>query len=212
VDCYRGEAWDPARIYARAPLRVADIGTNAILLRAERDLLAMAGRFGTKQECSEIGARIDARQRAIGGLWHDATGLFVCRDLLTDAPIPVGTSAGFLPLFAGAASPAQAAAMALKLQDWAGRVRFLVPSTDPTDPKFESVRYWRGPIWAVVNWMIADGFAQSTQADAAARIRADTLALIETAGFSEYFDPTDGNGAGGGAFSWTAAIYLLLRA
>jgi hypothetical protein len=60
--------------------------------------------------------------------------------------------------------------------------------------------------------MIADGFAQSAQADAAARIRADTLALIETAGFSEYFDPNDGNGAGGEAFSWTAAIYLLLRA
>jgi alpha,alpha-trehalase len=74
------------------------------------------------------------------------------------------------------------------------------------------VRYWRGPIWAVVNWMIADGFAQSAQADAAARIRADMLTLIETAGFSEYFDPKDGNGAGGGAFSWTAAIYLLLRA
>jgi glycogen debranching enzyme len=38
-------------------------------------------------------------------------------------------------------------------------VPWLVPSTDPDYLRFERLRYWRGPIWAVVNWMIADGFA-----------------------------------------------------
>ena len=37
------------------------------------------------------------------------------------------------------------------------RVRFLVPSTDPGAPGFEPLRYWRGPVWAMMNWMIADG-------------------------------------------------------
>ena len=44
----------------------------------------------------------------------------------------------------------------------------------------------------------------------AARVRDDTRHLIEAAGFAEYFDPLTGHGAGGGDFSWTAAIYLLL--
>ena len=35
------------------------------------------------------------------------------------------------------------------------------------------------------------------------------VALIEASGFSEYFDPLTGEGAGGADFSWTAAIYLL---
>jgi glycogen debranching enzyme len=72
------------------------------------------------------------------------------------------------------------------------------------------VRYWRGPVWAIVNWMIADGFAAAGHAEMAARVRDDTRGLIETSGFAEYFDPTTGRGAGGGDFSWTAAIYLLL--
>jgi glycogen debranching enzyme len=72
------------------------------------------------------------------------------------------------------------------------------------------LRYWRGPIWAVVNWMIADGLDWAGHAPLAARVRRDTVGLIANAGFSEYFDPTDGHGIGGADFSWTAAIYLLL--
>jgi hypothetical protein len=42
-------------------------------------------------------------------------------------------------------------------------------------------------------------------------LRQATRDLIEASGFSEYFDPRDGRGLGGADFSWTAAIYLLLR-
>jgi hypothetical protein len=57
--------------------------------------------------------------------------------------------------------------------------------------------------------MIADGFRAAGDAVTADRIRADTLALIEAAGPSEYFDPVTGEGIGGADFSWTASIYLL---
>ena len=39
-------------------------------------------------------------------------------------------------------------------------------------------------------------------------IKRHTASLIEHAGFSEYFDPITGEGLGGGAFSWTAAVGL----
>jgi len=65
-------------------------------------------------------------------------------------------------------------------------------------------------VWAIVNWMIAGGFAVSGNAAMAARVHDDTRRLIEGAGFCEYFDPITGRGAGGGDFSWTAAIYLML--
>ena len=35
--------------------------------------------------------------------------------------------------------------------------------------------------------------------------------MIAQGGFSEYFDPRDGAGIGGVEFSWTAAVYLMLR-
>jgi hypothetical protein len=32
--------------------------------------------------------------------------------------------------------------------------------------------------------------------------------LIRRGGFAEYFDPTTGEGLGGGSFTWTAAVAL----
>lgn len=207
VDLFRDLKWEPGRMLKESPLRVADIGTNAILLRAERDLLALARRFGTAADRAETEARIVRLEGALEGLWRDDLGVYASMDLITDKTITVGTSAGFLPLFAGCAT-AHAAALATTLARWMGRVKRVVPSTDPFYAGFEPKRYWRGPIWAIVNWMIADGFASCGYADIAAHILADTKALIESAGYCEYFDPITEEGAGGGDFSWTAAMYL----
>ncbi len=211
VDLFRDLGWDPARMFAEGPFRVGDIGTNAILLRAERDLAALAGQFGTPAERAEIGTRIDRLHRAIGRCWSATDGVFLSVDLKTHAPIPVATSAGFLPLFGGAATADQAAVLGRTLDHWHAVVPWVVPSTNPEDPRFEPLRYWRGPIWAVVNWMIAEGFADAGDAARAGLVREQTRLLIEAEGVYEYFDPVTGKGVGGGDFSWTSAIYLMLQ-
>ena len=96
------------------------------------------------------------------------------------------------------------------LSRWASHTAYLVPSADPEDACFEPARYWRGPVWAIVNWMIADGLNRAGRRDWARHILDQTRELIERSGFSEYFDPIAGRPLGGSAFSWTAAIYLLL--
>jgi glycogen debranching enzyme len=194
---------------AASPFRVADIGTNAILLRAERDLHALAIRFGSVAEQAEIATRIGRLDAALERLWSADLGLYVSEDLIPHTRIEVGTSAGFLPLYAGH-SASRAAEMAATLARWSARAAWLVPSTDPADPRFEQRRYWRGPVWAVVNWMIGEGFALAGASDLAERIRSDTRTLISSTGFWEYFDPIDGVGLGGDKFSWTAAVWLLL--
>jgi hypothetical protein len=210
VDLFRGCGWDPARMLAASPFRVADIATNAILLRAEHDLLALAEKFGTMEQRIEIQDRIARKQVALQTLWDPTHGLFLSRDQVDGTKIEIGTSAGFLPLFAQAATPAQAHAMAGTLGRWRAGVSWLVPSTDPRDTKFEPLRYWRGPVWSVVNWMIAEGFAAAGDGRLAAEIRDHTRTLIETTGLAEYFDPITGRGLGGADFSWTSAIYLML--
>jgi glycogen debranching enzyme len=210
VDLFRDQGWDPARMLAVSPFRVADVGTNAILLRAERDLLALAQRFAGPAEQAEITGRIARLTTGIARLWSEADGLFLSYDLVGGAPIPRATSAGLLPVFAGAATMPQVAAMAATLQAWHTRVQWLVPSFDPAGDVFEPRRYWRGPVWSVVNWMIAEGFAEQGQPALARTIRDHTVRMIAQGGFSEYFDPTDGAGIGGAVFSWTAAIYLML--
>ena len=210
VDLFRDVGWEPEKMLTASPFRVADIATNAILLRAERDLLALAARFGQAGDAAEISARAERMQSAIGGLWSARLGLFHSLDLIDQTPIDVGTSGGLLPLYAGAADASRARAMAATLQRWAGQVRYLVPSTAPDDLRFDALRYWRGPVWAMMNWMIADGAANAGESSLATGLRSSTRDMIAAGGFSEYFDPRDGRGIGGKDFSWTAAIYLLL--
>jgi alpha,alpha-trehalase len=106
--------------------------------------------------------------------------------------------------------PATGHAMEATLARWEKAVPWIVPPTDPAHAAFEPLRYWRGPVWVVVNWMIANGFALAGQAKVADHILDRTVALIETCGLAEYFDPRTGRGLGGSDFSWTAAIYLML--
>jgi glycogen debranching enzyme len=47
-------------------------------------------------------------------------------------------------------------------------------STDPGHASLEPARYWRGPVWAVVIWMIARGIADAENTTMATRIRDDT--------------------------------------
>jgi glycogen debranching enzyme len=82
-----------------------------------------------------------------------------------------------------------------------------VTTCDPAAPAFDPVRYWRGPVWVLVNWLVADGLRAGRTGRAEALRRA-TLELVEREGFSEYYDARTGEGIGGRAFSWSAALTL----
>ena len=94
------------------------------------------------------------------------------------------------------------------LERWMNLGRFALASVRPDDAAFEAQRYWRGPVWPHLNWMIAEGCAHYGRHDLSDRLRADTRALIEDKGFYEYFNPLTGEAYGAPAFSWSAAVIL----
>src|SRR5262249_42198392 len=106
VDVFRDAGWRAERMLTVSPFRIGDVATNAILLRAERDLLALAQRFQAG-DAEEIGARIKRMEAAIARLWSATHGVFLSFDQISGMPIEVATSAGLLPLFAGPASEEQ---------------------------------------------------------------------------------------------------------
>ena len=85
-----------------------------------------------------------------------------------------------------------------------------IPSLDPMHKYFESKRYWRGPVWSIMNYIIAIGLEEINEIELAHKIKNDTIQLVITNGMAEYFDPMTGEGLGGKDFSWTAAIHLEL--
>jgi hypothetical protein len=210
VDTYRAAGWNPAAMWKAAPFKVADVGTNAILLAAEGALLKLAAQFGTAEELEEIAARIARMEAGIQKLWHREKRAYVSWDLIADKPIPIRVSAGYLPLMTDAPNPMHRKAMLAQFGIAQNGVALPLPSTAPDEPGFESKRYWRGPVWAVVNWLVARGLDYSGAHDGAHGLRKVTLGVIRENGFSEYFDPITKEGLGGPDFSWTAAIALLM--
>ncbi|MEM7565733.1 MAG: trehalase family glycosidase [Pseudomonadota bacterium] len=192
--------------FAAGPFRVADPGCHFILLRAERDLAALLGALG--MDDAAVRARITGLEAGADALWSEAAGAWVAHDARSDARSGAVASTAFLAWWAGAGTASQRSRALETLRAVLSSARFALPSWDPRDAAFDAPRYWRGPIWPVVNFMVSEGLREAGHADMAERIRSDTATLIREAGFMEYFDPTSGRGLGGGDFSWTAAMWL----
>ncbi len=114
----------------------------------------------------------------------------------------------FLSYYAGITVPRRDARLQKTLDRILNASPYSIPSFDPENSKFDARRYWRGPAWAIVNYLVARGLEEYGFEEKARRIRLDTRKLIQKSGFREYFDPQTGEGAGGDNFTWTAAIWL----
>jgi glycogen debranching enzyme len=93
------------------------------------------------------------------------------------------------------------------------KVCWPVPSFDRQSPDYSPRRYWRGPVWLNVNWLLYHGLRRYHFDEYAARVKEAILELPRLFGFYEYFSPETGEGHGAAEFSWTAAlvIELLMR-
>ena len=206
----REAGWDHRRIHREGPFLAADPGIQFILLRACRDLYALAGLLGRTEARPAIASGIERLEAGARRLWNDAVGGFCARDLRSGEFSPAVTNASMLCFHAGVGDAAQTRSMLAHARRILEKCAFGFPSWDPEHPRFESARYWRGPCWSVMNYMIANGLRAIGELELAGRIASDTLALAGRSGFRECFDPMDGAGLGGDAFSWTAAVHLAL--
>jgi hypothetical protein len=205
VEHFRGLGWDTGKLHEASPFRVVDPGFNAILIRACTDLAELAETLGETQIAQSNRAFAARGVAAMESLWSAAHGQYLCRDRAAGALIDSASVGGLLAAFC--AIPAERARQIAQTIEGHG-TRYRVASHPPADARFDSHRYWRGPVWLVVNYMIADGLARAGQADAASRITASSLDLIRESGFAEYYDPISGEPLGGGRFTWTAAMVL----
>lgn len=215
IDVFRRLRYEPKALLAHAPFLVQDVLFNAILFRADEDLRALA--VSLAEPVDEIDGWLDrARSNFDARFWDEGAGLYYDYDVRASAPIRVNTISSFLPLFAGLPSESQAQDLIekhlLDPTEYAvgGDVKYRVTTTARNEPAWEPRRYWRGPVWIITNWFMIEGLRRYGYEDLAEVIQQDTLALMETSGFREYYDPRDGSGCGSMDFSWSAALALEL--
>lgn len=215
AQCYRSYGYVDDGPGQRYPFLVECPAFNAILTAAEYALADIAGVVGADPSPHRArAARLT--QLLTDRLFDPATGMFHARDLYTGALSPKRCLGGLLPLIL----PELPSGPVKALLAEAGSRRFglaesmtlPLPSYDRTAADLDPARYWRGPIWVNLNWLLWRGLRQHGQDALGAELRRATLELVREHGCYEYFHATSGAGVGTPEFSWTAALTLDLLA
>jgi hypothetical protein len=214
VDLFRRNEYDEARIMQVCPFLIQDPLFNSVLCRANESLVRIAEVIGEdpqtpKQWAGKTAGAIRDK------LWHDKHDIFDAYDMVAGRAIEVDTAAGFLPLYAGAATREQALKIYNRLNSASfcalhqGNC-FTIPNYDTQKEGFDRSNYWRGPVWININWMLAQGLRRYGYTLKADSLQKDLLQLPIRFGFHEYFDSFEGTGYGTDSFGWTAALFIDL--
>jgi neutral trehalase len=206
VAALRGAGWDTVLQVEVSPFAVEDVAFTAIAARAAADLAAVAA--DVREDGAGLLRFADGARAAITRLWDDEAGWFRSYDVKRGGSLGPLTATGLVALFAGDVEPSRVDRMLARVDAWSDQVACMVVTCDPSAHEFEAARYWRGPVWVLVNWLVAEGLALAGRGDRAESLRRSTLALVEREGFSEYYDAVTGAGIGGQSFSWSAALTL----
>ena len=193
--------WNEDEMRRDPPFRVADPATTFILLRAQRDLAALGRELG--RDTGHIEDSVRVLEAGAETLWNSELGAFDARDVLSGRRANSLSAASFLCWYAGMDRPE----MRTRLRETMDAARFALPSLSPRDARFDSLRYWRGPVWPVMNMLAGLGLREAGLGEGET-LRETTAALVADGGFAEYYDAASGAPAGGGNFSWTAAVWL----
>lgn len=211
VKLFADRDYDEARIFPDCPFLIQDVLFNTLLCQADRDLAVIARALG--EDGSPCDAWADRTAQAIDArLWDAEHAIYVDFDMAAGERIAAHVAGGFTPLYAGIPSPERARQMygylnspAFCALDEAG---YPVPTYSRQASGYSPKRYWRGPVWLNMDWLLERGLRRYGFSQYADRIRRSVVELVRDHGFYEYFDPHTGQGHGTDQFSWTAALLL----
>jgi glycogen debranching enzyme len=206
----RRKAYDINKILNHTLFAIEDLAYNCILIRANEHLKQIAKTLSTDIP-EDLRKSIELSPKTLEELWDPFTEQYYPRDFVTHRLIKQPTIESLLPLYAGCISKERAALLVKTLEnEHMFGPAFPVPSTPLNSPWFDPNRYWQGPSWVNMNWLIIDGLHRYGYANHAEALRESTLELVQKHGFFEYFNPINGNPLGAANFSWTAALSIDL--
>lgn len=162
--------------YAGATHHYAPVCLNSLLYRYQTTLAALATRLGKPKIAAQQQQAAQARKAAMDKyLWNAAHHRYQDYDFITGKSNDTPYITAFYPLWAGAASAQQAAAMREQLQHFE-RKGGLAMSDDASGAQ------WDAPYgWAPTNWLAIDGLARYGFHDDARRLAGKFTTTIDRA-------------------------------
>lgn len=137
-------------------LQLADVGLMGLYVADCKCLAEIATALGRLAEAKELGDRADAMSTSLQKLWSEEDGIFLNKRLDTGHFVRRLSPTNFYPLLGRVATEKQARRMIdehfFKPEEFWGD--WILPSIARNDPAYTDQDYWRGRIWAPMNWLV----------------------------------------------------------
>lgn len=219
IDIAKQHNYSDEKIAELSPFLVQDPLFNAMLIKSNGSLMKLYELLGRNE--SKINQLKKWQEKAVSSfnskLFDKELGAYVHYDLRNERPLRFLSSSSFAPLYAGIPNMERAQSLVdVMMKKFGGEHQYLCASFDPDSERFNPKKYWRGPVWVNLNWMLYNGLKAYNYHDIAERVKQDTISIIENNGFYEYFDSrkevhkSGKAGYGGNNFSWSAALLVDL--
>jgi putative isomerase len=149
--------WDDAFFDStRHQLMQADVGLMSLYITDCRCLSEIAGVLGKTQIEKELTGRAEKYSRKLETLWDEQFGLYLNKNLITGQLSHRLSPTLFYPLLAKV--PDQKNANRMMKEHFYNPAEFcgeyIMPSIARNDPAFKDNKYWRGRIWAPMNFLV----------------------------------------------------------
>ncbi len=140
----------------RNTMELADVGLTSLFIMDCKALADIADILGRKKEASELRERAGQSSIALNTLWDDKTGIFLNRRTDTGEFSYRMAPNNFYPLFSDMLTPEQVDRMLKEHfynpdEFWG---EWMLPSISRNDPAYKDQEYWRGRIWAPMNFLV----------------------------------------------------------
>jgi hypothetical protein len=221
IELFKSWKYDDALIAKKSPFLVQDPLFNSMLIRSNESLIKLGNLLDRPAQVKQLESWHEKAKNAMNSKLYDSDlRAYVYYDLRNDRILSHASSSSFAPLMAGIPTLEIAEDLVSHFNNgsFSGKndENYLCASFDPSSPLFNSKKYWRGPVWINLNWIIYRGLRRYGYSKEAGKIKAHTLFFMEKYGFYEYFEPSKelnrslSKGYGGNNFSWSAALTIDL--
>ncbi|WP_194896861.1 MGH1-like glycoside hydrolase domain-containing protein [Catenulispora pinisilvae] len=194
------------------------VDLNSYLAAEDGVLAQMASVLGHPTDAAHYRSDQASVAKAVQQKMYDpATGWFYDASLTTGQPLTARGRGieGAIPLWAGVATPTQAAAVQQKLMSPTEfNTQLPFPTVAASSPYYDPTGYWRGAVWMDQAYFALEGLRRyGYTADATAltnKLRANAEGLMGNGPLAENYDSATGGAMNSRGFSWSASLLLEL--
>jgi glycogen debranching enzyme len=197
----------PGSPVASGAFEVASAAFAALVVFAVDELATVPGAVD-----ADLAARADAVRAWLGRRWDPARATF--RDEVVVGPAgpaaPVRVVEALLPALVSERYASVALATALDDTAFGG---YCGPAQVHRDEAvYDPRRYWRGPAWPPLTYLLWLALRRRGEGDGAGRLRRAAMRGATASGWAEYWHPDTGEGLGAVPQSWAALAAVMAGA